>query len=67
VLLGTFLFLVRRLILVVGAGVIVFLAAPVIRTVARMLLPSTKQPMIWERFSVLNRFIMTTMLRGLCT
>jgi hypothetical protein len=37
--------------------VIVFLAAPVIRTVARMLLPSTRQPMIWARFSVLSLFI----------
>ncbi len=41
--------------------VIVFLAAPVIRTVARMLLPSTRQPMIWARFSVLSLFILTIM------
>jgi uncharacterized phage-associated protein len=40
----------------------VFFAAPVIRQVARMLLPSTKQPMICARLSVLNRFIMTIML-----
>jgi hypothetical protein len=58
------------LILVVGAGsprsassfVIVFLAAPVIRTVARMLLPSTRQPMIWARFSVVSLFILTILL-----
>ena len=41
-----------------------FLAAPVMRTVARMLLPSTRQPMIWARFSVLNRFILTIMLEA---
>jgi uncharacterized membrane protein len=39
----------------------VFLAAPVIRTVARMLLPSTRQPMIWARFSVVSLFILTIM------
>ncbi len=39
----------------------VFLAAPVIRTVARMLLPSTRQPMIWARFSVDSLFILTIM------
>lgn len=39
----------------------VFLAAPVIRTVARMLFPSTRQPMICARFSVLNLFILTIM------
>ena len=40
----------------------VFLAAPVIRTVERMLLPSTRQPMIWARFSVLSLFIVTILL-----
>jgi hypothetical protein len=35
----------------------VFWAAPVIRTVARMLSPSTREPMIWARFSVLSLFI----------
>jgi hypothetical protein len=40
----------------------VFFAAPVILTVARMLLPSTRQPMIWARFSVLSRFILTICL-----
>jgi hypothetical protein len=53
-------------VLILGAGfpevdqqfrVIVFLAAPVIRTVARMLLPSTSAPMIWARFSVDRRFM----------
>ena len=39
----------------------VFFAAPVMRTVARMLLPSTRQPMIAARFSVLSRFILTIM------
>lgn len=32
------------------------------RTVARMLLPSTRQPMIWARFSVLSLFILTILL-----
>ena len=40
----------------------VFFAAPVIRTVARMLLPSTRQPMICARFSVLSLFILTILL-----
>ena len=40
----------------------VFFAAPVIRTVARMLLPSTRQPMICARFSVVSLFILTIML-----
>ena len=31
-----------------------FFAAPVMRTVARMLMPSTRQPTIWARFSVLS-------------
>ena len=42
----------------------VFFAAPVMRTVARMLFPSTRQPMIWARFSVVSRFILTIMLEG---
>src|SRR4051812_44303112 len=42
--------------------VTVFFAAPVIRTVARMLLPSTREPMICARFSVDSRFILTIML-----
>jgi hypothetical protein len=32
------------------------------RTVARMLLPSTRQPMICARFSVLSLFILTILL-----
>jgi hypothetical protein len=40
----------------------VFFAAPVIRTVARMLFPSTRQPMICARFLVLSLFILTIML-----
>jgi hypothetical protein len=36
---------------------IVFLLAPVIRTIARMLLPSTIMPRIWARRSVENLFI----------
>src|SRR4029077_882803 len=43
----------------------VFFAAPVIRTVARMLLPSTRQPMTCARFSALSLFIMTIMLNRL--
>src|ERR1051325_2424996 len=42
--------------------VIVFLAAPVIRTVARIELPSTRHPMIRARSSVLSLFIVTIML-----
>jgi hypothetical protein len=42
----------------------VFFAAPVMRLVARMLFPSTRHPMIWARFSVVNRFILTIMLEG---
>jgi uncharacterized phage-associated protein len=42
----------------------VFFAAPVIRQVARTLLPSTRQPMICARLSVLKRFILTIMLEG---
>ena len=38
-----------------------FLAAPVIREVARMLLPSTRAPMMRARFSVDSRFILTIM------
>ncbi len=34
--------------------VTVFLATPVMRTVARMLLPSTRQAMTWRRFSVMT-------------
>ena len=39
----------------------VFLATPVVR-MARMLMPSTRQPMTWARFSVLRRFILTICL-----
>jgi hypothetical protein len=39
----------------------VFLAAPVMRTVARMLFPSTRQTMICARFSLLSLFITTFM------
>jgi hypothetical protein len=39
----------------------VFLAAPVMRTVARIELPSVRQPMICARLSVLNLF-----MRSLC-
>lgn len=35
---------------------IVFFAAPVMRTVARIELPSTRQPMIWARFSAESLF-----------
>ncbi len=42
--------------------VTVFLAAPVMRTVARMELPSTRQPTMRARCSVLNLFILTIML-----
>src|ERR1035437_4140133 len=41
--------------------VTVFLAAPVMRTVARRLLPSTSEAMICARFSVVSRFILTIM------
>ena len=42
-----------------------FLAAPVRRTVARMLLPSTRQPMILARCSALSLCtILTIMLEG---
>jgi hypothetical protein len=37
----------------------VFLAAPVIRVVARIEFPSTRHPMIWARLSVESLFIMT--------
>ncbi len=36
--------------------VTVFFAAPVMRTVARMELPSTSEPMIWARLSVVSLF-----------
>lgn len=39
-----------------------FLLAPVIRTVERIELPSTRQPRIWALFCVVNLFIMTIML-----
>ena len=39
-----------------------FLAAPVIRTVARIEFPSTKHPMIRARSSVVSLFILTIML-----
>lgn len=39
-----------------------FFANPVMRTVARMLFPSTKQAMIRDRSAVLKRFILTIML-----
>ena len=43
----------------------VFLAAPVSRTVAQIELPSTRQPTIFARCSVLSRFtILTIMLEG---
>ena len=42
--------------------VTVFFAAPVMRTVPRIDTPSTRQPMICARLSVLNRFILTIML-----
>lgn len=42
--------------------VIVFLATPVIRTVARMLTPSTRHPTTWTRLAVVSLFIMTIML-----
>jgi hypothetical protein len=42
--------------------VIVFLAAPMIRTVARIDMPSTRHPMICPRRSVLSLFILTVML-----
>jgi hypothetical protein len=42
----------------------VFFATPVTRTVARMLMPSTRQEMTWPRRSVLNLFILTIMLEG---
>jgi hypothetical protein len=46
--------------------VTVFLAAPVIRVVARMLMPSTKQPRTCALRSVLIRFaILTIMLEGM--
>jgi hypothetical protein len=32
------------------------------RTVLLIELPSTKQPMIWARFSVVSRFILTNLL-----
>lgn len=38
-----------------------FLAAPVIRTVPRIEFPSTKQPTMAARFSVLSRFMLTIM------
>ena len=42
--------------------VTVFLAAPVTRQVARMLMPSTRHPTILARLSVLNLFILTILL-----
>src|SRR5580658_5854246 len=42
----------------------VFFAAPVMRTVPRIELPSTKHPMICARFSMLKRFILTIMLEA---
>lgn len=40
----------------------VFVEAPRRRAVARMLMPSTRHPMICARFSVLSRFILIIML-----
>jgi hypothetical protein len=40
----------------------VFFATPVTRTVARIDMPSVKQPMTCPRRSVLNLFILTIML-----
>jgi len=42
--------------------VIVFFAAPVTRTVARMLMPSTKHPTIRARCSVLSLFAILTII-----
>jgi hypothetical protein len=44
--------------------VTVFLAAPVMRTVERIELPSTKAPITCARRSVLRRFILPIMLDG---
>src|SRR3954463_2128237 len=44
---------------------IVFLLAPVIRTMARMLLPSTIMPRIWARRSVVSLFMHRTLPRRL--
>ncbi len=60
----------QHAVLVVGSGcaeieqelTTVFLAAPVMRAVARMLLPSTSEPMTCAHFSVPNQFILTIML-----
>jgi hypothetical protein len=41
--------------------VIVFFATPVMRTVARIEFPSTKDPITAARFSVLSLFILTIM------
>jgi hypothetical protein len=38
------------------------LVPPVIREMARMLLPSTITPRIWARLSVVSLFILTNML-----
>lgn len=46
---------------------IVFFAAPVTRTVARIDMPSVRHPTIWPRRSVLNLFILTIMLEALGT
>jgi len=42
----------------------VFFATPVMRTVARMLLPSTNAATTRIRSAVLSLFILTTMLKG---
>lgn len=41
----------------------VFFAAPVTRTVARIDMPSTRQPTIRARCSVLNRLLILTIMR----
>jgi len=44
--------------------VTVFFAAPVIWQVPRILIPSTRHPMICARFSVASLFILTIMLEA---
>ena len=44
----------------------VFLETPVMRTVARMLAPSTRQRIIWARVSESRRFILTIILERIC-
>ncbi len=40
-------------------------ATPTVREMARMDMPSTRQPMIWARFSVESLFILNIMLDNL--